>query len=67
MYYGRAGGLNSLPLQGIFGALDSLKQVKSCYSTAFICTLLWVAGRQACSIGRLLTHVLQNICTPRSR
>ena len=27
MYYGRAGGLNSLPLQGIFGALDSLKQV----------------------------------------
>jgi hypothetical protein len=27
VYYGRAGGLNSLPLHGIFGALDSLKQV----------------------------------------
>jgi hypothetical protein len=32
MYYGRAGGLNSLPLQGIFGALDSLKQVGCCSS-----------------------------------
>ena len=70
MYYGRAGGLNSLPLQGIFGALDSLKQVGCCFSrqlsSAPCCGLRhqtdtcvpWLACRYGCPCSNTHTKEL---------